>query len=231
VPPRTSTHRSPARFIARTLKGAVTALYPGFVEPQLATLRSAPPSGDRWVHEIKFDGYRMQLHLVKGRLILFTRSGLNWTNNFKSIASAADSLPVNDAIIDGEVVVMDAKGRSRFGDLQADIAGDRFDRMQFFAFDLLYLDGFDLRGAALLDRKRVLSGILEGIKAPIQYSEHFETDGRGLFAQACGLGLEGIISKSKTAAYRSGRYESWLKIKCVMQESFTIIAFCLILAR
>ena len=114
---------------------------------------------------------------------------------------------MNDAIIDGEAVVQDAQGRSRFGDLQADIASGRLDRMQFFAFDLLYLDGFDIRAAPLVDRKRVLAGLLEKMKPPIQYS-HFDADGDSLFKQACKAGLEGIIAKARGATYRSGRMES-----------------------
>jgi bifunctional non-homologous end joining protein LigD len=203
----------------------VVAPYPGFVEPQLATLRDTVPTGERHVYEIKFDGYRMQLHIVRGKPSMYTRSGLNWTPKFASIAKAAIDLPVNDAVIDGEAVVMDAKGRSRFGDLQADIAADRYDRMQFYAFDLLYLDGFDIRAATLIDRKRVLAGLLDGIWPPLQYSEHFETDGKGLFKQACDLGLEGIIAKAKSASYRSGRMESWLKIKCIMRATYTVVGF------
>ena len=225
MPPRKSTHRSQARFIARTLRGAVTAPYLGFVAPQLATLRDAVPPADRYFYEIKFDGYRVQLHVVRGRPSLYTRSGLNWTPKFQSIATAAIDLPVNDAIIDGEVVVQDAKGRSRFGNLQEDIANGRLDRMQFFAFDLLYLDGFDIRAAPLVDRKRVLAALLDGVKPPLQYSEHFETDGKGLFKQACDLGLEGLIAKAKNATYRSGRVESWLKIKCTMHDMFTVVGF------
>ena len=111
---------------------------------------------------------------------------------------------MNHAIIDGEVVVQDGKGRTRFGDIQADIADDRADRMIFYAFDLLYLDGLDIRAAPLVDRKRVLAGVIEKAGRPIFYSEHFETDGANLFAQACKLGLEGIISKSK-GHYRACR--------------------------
>jgi bifunctional non-homologous end joining protein LigD len=222
---RKSTHRSQARFIARTLPGAVGADYPGFIEPQLATLRDNAPPGDKWVHEIKFDGYRCQLHVRRGKPAVFTRSGLNWTSKFAPIAAAAVDLPANHAIIDGEIVVQDENGRTRFGDLQADVAGGRTDRMIFYAFDLLYLDGFDIRAAPLLDRKRVLAGLLDTAGRPLFYSEHFETDGVGLFKQACGLGLEGIISKSKSAPYRSGRMGTWLKIKCIMRDTFTVVGF------
>ena len=207
------------------LPGSVASSPLVFLEPQLATLRDKVPPADRWVYEIKFDGYRMQLHVVGGKPTLYTRSGLNWTPKFASIAAAAVGLPVNDAILDGEVVVQDAKGRSRFSDLQADISNGRFDRMQFFAFDLLYLDGFDIRAAPLLERKRVLAGLLENVKGPLQYSEHFETDGNALFKQACKIGLEGIIAKVKNAAYRSGRMESWLKIKCIMCGTYTVVGF------
>ena len=121
--------------------------------------------------------------------------------------------------------MQDDKGRTRFGDLQVDIADGRPDRMIFYGFDLLYLDGFDIRAAPLVDRKRVLAGVIEKAGRPIFYSEHFETDGANLFAQACKLGLEGIISKNKGAPYRSGRVESWLKIKCLMRDTFHVVGF------
>ena len=125
----------------------MVADYPGFIQPQLATTRDTAPPGDKWLHEIKFDGYRVQLHVREDKPIVFTRSGLNWTSKFSAIAAAAVDLPVNHAIIDGEVVVQDAKGRTRFGDLEANIAGGRTDRMIFYGFDLLYLEGFDIRAA------------------------------------------------------------------------------------
>jgi bifunctional non-homologous end joining protein LigD len=225
VPPRKSTHRSRARFIARTLPGAVAADYPGFIEPELATLRKVPPAGGRWVHEIKFDGYRMQLHVSAGKPALYTRSGLNWTSKFSPVAAAAVDLPVNHAVIDGEVVVQEPDGRASFGLLQADLAAGRTDRMVYYAFDLLHLDGFDLRAAPLVDRKRVLAGILEGAPPPIFYSEHFETDAAALFAQAQQLGLEGIISKRRDAPYRSGRQDNWIKTKCLQRGKFVVVGF------
>jgi len=152
---------SPARFVARTLRGAKPAPFPGFVEPCLATLRDEPPAGLRWVHELKLDGYRAQASFNADRATIYSRRGNDWTARFRPIAEALQHLPANGFIIDGEVVVPDEQGRPNFHWLQDDLAEGRTDRMLYYAFDLLWLDGFDIRAAPLVDRKRVLAEILE----------------------------------------------------------------------
>ena len=219
--------RSMVRFIGRVIKGSEPAQHPGFIEPALATLRAKPPTGNRYVHEIKFDGYRVQAHLRGGLPILYTRSGLNWTKRFPTIAEAMSSIPATDLIIDGEVISADEKGAANFSSLQDDLSKSRYDRMAYYAFDLLYLDGFDLRAAQFTERKRVLDGLLNeaGDIGPLYLSEHFEEDGNTLFAKSCELGLEGIVSKARNAPYRSGRTEAWIKAKCLQVARYEVIGY------
>ena len=223
---RSSTHRSPARFLARTLPGAVVSLQPGFVSPCLASLHRDVPDREGWLYEVKFDGYRIQTHLVKGTPTLYTRQGHDWTHRFKPLAQALAALPANGIILDGEVVVPDAMGITRFENLQEDLSTGHTGRMHYYAFDLLYLDGFDLRAVPLEGRKRVLTAFLEGIPSPrIHYSSHADGAGPAIFAQACADGLEGIICKRADAPYRSGRNTTWLKVKCSREETLPIIGF------
>jgi bifunctional non-homologous end joining protein LigD len=216
--------RTQTRFIARMIEGAVPSDMPGFVSPQLASLKSKAPVGSKWLHEIKYDGYRLQIHLNKG-LRIFTRNGHDWTNRFPVIASAFD-IPVERAIFDGEGVVVH-EGRTNFSELQADLASGKQRRMAFYAFDLLYLEGFDLRNSPQVERKRVLKMLFDetGLQGPILYSEHMLTDGNEMFAASCKLGFEGIISKNSEAPYRSERNEGWLKVKCVQKGKFPVIGF------
>jgi bifunctional non-homologous end joining protein LigD len=217
--------RTQTRFIARTIEGSRPSEMPGFIKPQLATLKSKAPQGDRWLHEIKFDGYRVQIHLNKGRATVYTRSGLDWTKRFALIAGGF-SIPVERAIFDGEVVVI-KDGRTNFSELQAELAGGRRRTMVFYAFDLLFLEGFDLRGSPQIERKRVLKMLFDetGLAHPILYSDHLVTDGNEMFAHACKLKWEGIVSKNADAPYRSDRNEGWLKIKCAQRGKFPVIGF------
>jgi bifunctional non-homologous end joining protein LigD len=216
--------RTQTRFIARMIEGAVSSDMPGFISPQLATLRAKAPAGSKWLHEIKFDGYRLQIHLNKG-VRIFTRNGHDWTNRFPLIAEAFD-IPVEKAILDGEVVVVH-DGRTNFSELQADLASGKQRRMVFYAFDLLFLEGFDLRKSPQIERKRVLKMLFDEtrLQSPIVYSEHMLTDGNEMFAASCKLGFEGIISKNAEAPYRSERNEGWLKVKCVQKGKFPVIGF------
>jgi bifunctional non-homologous end joining protein LigD len=216
--------RTQTRFIARMIEGAVPSEMPGFIAPQLATLRSKAPLGSKWLHEIKYDGYRLQIHLNKGAKI-FTRNGHDWTNRFPLIAEAFE-IPVERAIFDGEVVVVH-EGRTNFSELQADLASGKQRRMVYYAFDLLFLEGFDLRKSPQVERKRVLKMLFDETKlqSPILYSEHMMTDGDEMFAASCKLGFEGIISKNSEAPYRSDRNEGWLKVKCVQKGRFPVIGF------
>jgi bifunctional non-homologous end joining protein LigD len=142
---RTSKTSSPALPDVRTVPGAREAPYPGFIEPALATLRSRPPSGEKWIHELKLDGYRTQAHVAEGDAQVFTRRGNDWSKRFKPIAEEIRRLPVQSLIIDGEVVAVDEKGRVNFGLLQSDLGSGRTDRLVYYAFDILYLNGYDLR--------------------------------------------------------------------------------------
>nr|WP_111298538.1 DNA ligase D [Paracoccus saliphilus] len=205
---------------------AEKAEYPGFVPPALATLRPSAPSGKKWLHEIKFDGYRLQAHLQDGHVTLFTRSGHDWTNRFgTAIPAALGRLEARVAILDGEVIVEGPSGASDFSALQADLSEDRRDRMTFYAFDILYLDNLDLRPVALMNRKAVLEALLRDAQPPLRYSEHFEENGDLVLRHACRLSLEGVISKDGGAPYRSGRTASWIKSKCSERQEFVIGGF------
>lgn len=219
--------RSMVRFIGRVIKGSRPAPHPGFVEPALATLRTKPPASDKYVHEIKFDGYRVQAHLRGGLVSLWTRGGLNWTKRFPTIAVAVGSIPATNLVMDGEVISADERGAANFSALQDDLSRSRYDRMVYYAFDLLHLDGFDLRGAPLTERKRVLSGLLSeaGDIGPLHLSEHFEENANTLFAKSCEMGLEGIVSKLRDSPYRSERTEAWIKIKCVQIARYEVIGY------
>jgi bifunctional non-homologous end joining protein LigD len=212
-----------ARRIA--VPGAKPGKHPGFIQPALATLKVNPPSGDRYVHEIKFDGYRLQAHLRGGLPTLYTRSGLNWTKRFPTVATGVGSIQATEAIIDGEVISADEKGAANFSALQDDLSKSRYDRMIYYAFDLLYLDGYDLRGAQLVERKRLLAELLVGDIAPIHLSQHFEEDGQMMLDRACEMGLEGIVSKLRDSVYRSDRSESWIKTKCIQIARYEVIGY------
>lgn len=218
TPPRRSTHRSPARFLGRVVEGAGPAPFPGFIEPCLPVEHKAPPAGD-WLREIKHDGYRAQAQFCEGAARIYTRCGNDWAARMPTIAASLAALPVNNVILDGELVAVDARGRPVFYDLPAALTAKPSRvkaRLLYWAFDLLYLDGFDLTGAALIDRKRVLEALLyngRGVQL-IRYVEHIEGEGGTVLEHACALGLEGIVSKRSGAPYRSGRRPEWIKTKC-----------------
>ena len=218
--------RTQTRFVARMIKGAVPAAdMPGFIPPQLATLKLRAPVGEKWIHEIKYDGYRVQVHLNKGNVKLYTRNGHDWTNRFAIIAESFN-IPVERAIFDGEIVVV-KDGRTNFSQLQAELASGRQRALAFYAFELLFLEGFDLQRSPQLERKRVLKMLFDEtkLKSPILYSDHLVTDGNEMFQHACKLNWEGIISKNAEAPYRSERNEGWLKIKCSQRAKFPVIGF------
>jgi bifunctional non-homologous end joining protein LigD len=201
------------RIAAARTRGA--APMPVFISPQLAKTVSHPPRGAGWVHEIKFDGYRMQLRVAGGEATLRTRKGLDWTAKFSAIADAATGLP--DCIIDGEVVALDKKGAPNFSALQAALSEGRSSDLVYFAFDLLFVEGEDLRGAPLSERKERLKALLDE-HAPesnaIRFTDHFTGSGETVLRSACGMNLEGIVSKLLSAPYRSERSQSWRKVKC-----------------
>ncbi len=208
------------------VKGAKPGALPGFIEPALASLVEKPPLGDRWVHEVKFDGYRLLARVDHGRVKLLTRTGLDWTSKFANLAKALAALPVVTAFLDGEVVVETEHGVPDFSALQADLSEGRSDRFSYYAFDLLHLDGKDLRGATLLDRKSALQSLLADTAGSVlKYSEHFTDRGDLVLKHAARLGLEGIVSKVANAPYRSGRSKAWTKAKCVESEEFVVIGY------
>jgi bifunctional non-homologous end joining protein LigD len=188
---------------------------PDFVLPSLATLHSTPPSGRGWGHEIKFDGYRMQARLDHRKVRLLTRKGLDWTEKFPNVAAAVARLAARTALIDGEVVIEDKEGVSNFSELQAALKEGERERFIYYVFDLLHLDGRDLTSLPVVERKAELLRLLAAAPSePVIYSEHFEGDGEAVLRTACQLRLEGIVSKRLDAPYRSGRSESFIKIKC-----------------
>jgi bifunctional non-homologous end joining protein LigD len=208
------------------LTGARKGALPAFVEPTLATLATKPPPGDRWIHEIKFDGYRLQAHITAGRVKLLTRSGLDWTQKFgKEIISAFKELPVGKALIDGELVVESPNGATDFSALQADLSDGKTSRFIYYAFDLLYLDDYDLRSSPLTERKSLLCKLIEAQAGKIRYSDHFDENGDIILKHACRLGLEGVVSKLAGDSYRSGRSKGWIKSKCSSQQEFVIGGF------
>ncbi len=196
-------------------KGKKVAGMPDFVAPELCTSVDRPPGGEGWCHEIKFDGYRVQLRVEGGEATLKTRKGLDWTDKFAAIAKEGNALP--DVLIDGEIVALDHNGAPDFSTLQAAISDGKTDNLIFYAFDLLFADGEDLRRVPLGERKARLKKLLEARKSKaqsIRYVEHFESGGDAILESACKLSLEGIVSKKLSAPYRSGRSENWTKAKC-----------------
>jgi bifunctional non-homologous end joining protein LigD len=201
---------------APAVKGKKVAAMPDFVPPELCTPVDRPPNGPGWCHEIKFDGYRVQLRVEHGDARLKTRKGLDWTEKFQAIAKEASALP--DALIDGEIVALDHNGAPNFSTLQAALSEGDTDNLIFYAFDLLFIDGEDIRRVPLAERKARLKQLLEARPKTksrlIRYVEHFETGGDAVLQSACKLSLEGIVSKRLSAPYRSGRSEDWTKAKC-----------------
>jgi bifunctional non-homologous end joining protein LigD len=200
------------------------APFPGFLDPALAKSIDNVPSGNRWIHEIKFDGYRVQLHIANEAVRVFTRRGNDWTKRFKRIADAAFLISASSAIIDGEVVVPAADGTTDFSVLQNQLKG-KSDKIVMVAFDLLYLNGYDLRKLPLIERKALLKKLIA--KTAIQFSESFEIDGHEMFRHACGVGLEGVVSKVRDSRYSSGRGNDWVKKTCAQRETLTIAGFAL----
>jgi bifunctional non-homologous end joining protein LigD len=195
------------------IQGEGSAIPPPFIEPQLTRSVDRPPAGADWAHEIKFDGYRMQLRVAAGVATLKTRKGLDWTERFKEIAAEGASLP--DCIIDGEIVALDDNGAPDFAGLQLALSEGKTAGLVFFTFDLMHAGGHDLRPLPLSDRKARLEALLAPAKlARFRYVEHFESGGDAVLQSACSLHLEGIVSKRMDAPYTSGRSDSWTKAKC-----------------
>ena len=209
----------------RKSKTVTTVDLPDFIAPQLCQTVERPPPGTGWIHEIKFDGYRIQMRVLDGETTLKTRKGLDWTGKYPEIAQAASALP--DAIIDGEICALDESGAPDFAALQAALSEGRTGELVYFAFDLLYEGGEDLRSLPLVERKERLQSLLSdaGSDPRIRFVEHFETGGDAVLRSACKLSLEGIVSKQADAPYQSGRTESWAKSKCRAGHEVVIGAY------
>jgi bifunctional non-homologous end joining protein LigD len=215
---------------AATLLGAKKRPMPNDIEPQLATLTKVAPEGDEWLHEIKLDGYRLLARLDHGKVTLLTRHALDWSNRFAALTQALASLPVQQAILDGEVVIMNDKGVSEFQALQNYLQNSlrKAHDLTYFAFDLLYVDGWDVRDARLDGRKQILRHLVADGATDIpmlRFSDHVFGKGEEARAEACKLGLEGIVSKRRDAAYRSGRSSVWLKAKCAARQEFVVAGY------
>lgn len=222
------------------LPGATKARQPERLQPQLATLVETVPSAEGWIHEIKYDGYRILCRIRRGAVRLFTRSGRDWTEKLEAQARAVASLGLVDAWLDGEVVVFTSDGNTSFQALQNAFDADFTGRIVYCLFDVTYLDGYDLRSVPLIERKRVLASLLDPSTperrrgAPqdegpdrtlLRYSDHLVGQGQTAFDEACRRGLEGLIAKRADSAYQSGRGRSWLKIKCQRRQEFVIGGF------
>jgi bifunctional non-homologous end joining protein LigD len=207
------------------LSGARRAPMPGFVEPCLATPTGKVPEDGQWSHEIKYDGYRIQAHLERGKWTLFTRRGFDWTELFGATTRALQLLDAESAVIDGEIYVPDANGRADFHLMEKDLNQGRDDRFVYCAFDLLYLNRYDLRGCALRDRQALLQTLIHEGSERLFVSVGIEAESSEIFQRACEMNLEGVVSKRLDAPYRSGRQKSWLKRKCRNTDSVPIVAF------
>jgi bifunctional non-homologous end joining protein LigD len=221
------TRRKPFKIPALPIERGRKSRLPDFVAPQLATLVDRVPQGDDWLHELKFDGYRILCRISDGDICLITRNRQDWTERLSFLAKAANELPVGHALLDGEVVALNENGTSNFQLLQNSLSTDASDNLAYYVFDLLHLDGNDLMQLPLLTRKETLAEILKAKSSTsaIRYSEHWLGQGDRLYDEACRSGLEGVISKRADQPYRSGRSRDWVKTKCVQNQEFVIGGF------
>ena len=221
-------------FAAKALsaKAGTVSTMPGFTPPQLATLSTTMPKGEEWVHELKFDGYRMISHINRGNVEIFSRNGKDWTAAFQSVAALLSQFKLETAILDGEVVVADEQGKSNFMELKNALSNGDVNRFQYYIFDLLYFNGRDTTKLPLLQRKELLAEVLatNAPKAPAQriiFSEHFTVTDDSFLHNVCSLQLEGVVSKRADAPYHGGRSKLWLKTKCQKRQEFVIGGFSL----
>ena len=212
-----------------SLANASPAALPQTFKPQLAMLADSIPKGDQWLHELKFDGYRLLCFVKSRHARLLTRAGNDWTSSFPEVAEAIAKLPIESAVLDGELVALNERGVPSFQSLQNALRTSRSRRLQVYLFDLPYCNGYDLRQVPLIERKALLQQIVE--QQPkrtsnlIGFSVHALGDGSALFAKACELGMEGIVSKQTDSAYVAKRSSAWLKIKCIQRQEFVIAGY------
>jgi bifunctional non-homologous end joining protein LigD len=229
-PKSSSSKRSPAKSEPQRIAppaGTPKEALPAFVAPELATQATEPVTSTGWLHELKLDGYRIQARKQGASVQLLTRNGLDWTHRMKTVAEQVETLPADSLLLDGELVVLADDGTTSFADLQAAFQDGVRKPLTYFVFDLLHLNGHNLRGLPLIERKSVLAHLLGSAGEFIRLSEHLETDGAAIFRKACELQAEGIISKRATAKYVSGRTADWLKVKCIREQEFVIGGFTL----
>ena len=211
--------------LAAALSASPKEALPKFIPPELAQAASDPPRIAGWLHELKLDGYRIQVRKDGPRVRLLTRTGLDWTHRMRPIAQQAKDIAAESAILDGEVVVLNEDGTTSFADLQAAFQEGANKPLTYFAFDLLHLDGHDMRGLSLVDRKTILEPLVKDVDGVLRYSEHIDSDGEVIFRKACELQAEGIVSKRAASPYHSGRGGDWLKLKCVHEQEFVVGGF------
>ncbi|MGD9720896.1 MAG: DNA ligase D [Pirellulales bacterium] len=216
---------APSKLLA-ALPGAQRAALPKALRPELATLVARVPAGDDWIHELKFDGYRLLTFIDHGHVRLVTRNGNDWTRRFAKVAAAVRKLPLQSAVLDGEIVSLDPQGRSNFQQLQNLMRSGSNRSLAYYVFDLPYLDGFDLARTPLLQRKDALAALLQASGAEpagtLRLSDHIQGHGQEVLAEACRAGMEGIISKRADSTYQQARSQSWVKIKCLKRQEFVI---------
>jgi bifunctional non-homologous end joining protein LigD len=213
--------RRKAAVVPGKVEGARKAAQPESIDAELALLVDEAPAGEGWLHEIKFDGYRMLCRVADGKCRIYSRNGKEWTEPFATIADAVARLPLESAWIDGEIVVLDARGHTSFQSLQNFLSEDARAKPLYFAFDLPYLNGYDLRRAPLVERKALLRKVIPD-NPIVRFSDHVLGDGPAFFAEACKVGLEGIISKRADSPYEATRSRAWQKVKCALRQEFVI---------
>ena len=219
--------RSPGSSVAQSVNSRSQSHSPGlpnWVKPQLCKLVDAPPQGSEWLHEIKYDGYRMHARVDRGKAQLLTRTGLDWTHKYAPVAAALSALPARQTYLDGELCGVRTDGRTEFSLIQAATDGGNADNLVFFLFDLLYLDGLMIGPAPLLERKERLRRLLSDAGTSLQYSDHQVGRGSEFYTRACELSLEGIISK-RDAPYSPGNRGLWTKVKCHNREEFVVVGW------
>jgi bifunctional non-homologous end joining protein LigD len=212
------------RSLAERRRAEATAL-PDWVKPQLTKLVDDPPEGPDWLHEIKFDGYRMHARLDRGAVRLLTRTGLDWTSNHPAIAAAVAKLPARQVYLDGELCGVRPDGTTSFSLIQNASDAGNSGALVFFLFDLLHLDGEPIASMPLAARKERLRALLSLAGSPLHYSDHQIGRGRAFYDQACALKVEGIVSKRADAPYAPGNRGVWLKVKCLNREEFVVIGW------
>jgi DNA ligase D-like protein (predicted ligase) len=199
--------------------------FPGWIKPQLTKLVDQPPDGPEWLHEIKFDGYRMHARLDRGTVRLLTRTGLDWTRKYLAVGAAIASLPARQAYLDGELCGIRPDGTTSFSLIQNASDSGHSDALVFFLFDLLHLDGESIGARPVSERKERLRELLSDASASLQFSDHQTGRGRAFYDHACGLKLEGIVSKRADAPYAPGNRGLWLKVKCLNREEFVVVGW------